>query len=42
MRRKVLTEREKRKVLGKVVDIATRLVCMNHVYKWGGRFYVQK
>ena len=42
VKRKILTEKEKRKVLGKIVEIGTRLVFRNHVYQWGGRFYIQK
>ena len=41
-RRKILTEREKRRILGKVVEIGTRTVFRNHIYQWGGRFYIQR
>ena len=40
VRRKVLTREERRKVISKVIEIGIRTTFRNHVYQWGGQFYV--
>ena len=38
----MLNEKERRKVFGKVLEVAIRTCCKNHVYQQEGRFYLQK
>ena len=40
--RKNMTDKEKRRVVAKVVEIGIRTTFRNHLYQWGGEFYVQR
>ena len=37
----MLSEKEKRKVFGKVLEVAIRTCCKNHVYQQEGKFFLQ-
>ena len=42
VQRKEMTREEKKKVVSKVIEIGIRTTFRNHIYQWGGEFYVQR
>ena len=37
-----LTKKDKRKIIGKVVEIAVKTLMRNHTYQFEGKYYIQK